>query len=510
MHEVLSARGIVKRYGGALALDSVDFSVRSHAVNVLIGENGAGKSTLMRILAGVEQPTSGGLWMDGREVRFDSVADAAAHGVGIVHQELNLCPNLSVADNIFLGRSLTRSGGIALDREAERRRTRELLARLEQNIDPDTPVEQLRIGQQQIVEIAKALNDKCRVLILDEPTSALSAAEVEVLFKLLAELRRDGVAIIYISHKLEELLRIGDIITVLRDGRIVDSAPVGEASVSWIVERMLGDAGKLRRLRSAAAAGERVLEVAGLTVERIAGSASVTNLSASFHAGEITAIYGLLGAGRTELFEAICGARRATSGEVRLRGVSLGGQGVAERVARGLCLVPEDRQREGLFANLSVGENMSLAELAGLARLGVVSQQREEAAVGGMIQRLRVKTAGPEQPIGDLSGGNQQKVVIGRALMAGPAALLLDEPSRGVDVGARAEIFTTMQQLAQEGLAVAFSTSDLAEARTVADRILVMAGGRITLDMPVDQVDEAALVRAANAQPAAPPSETIH
>jgi erythritol transport system ATP-binding protein len=304
---VLRAEQIGKTYGGVVALDGVDFDVHAGAVNVLIGENGAGKSTLMKILAGVEQPSSGRLLLDGEPIRFASVREAAAAGVGIVFQELNLCPNLTVTQNIFLGRDLTSAPGV-LDRAEERIRARAVLSRLAHAIDPDALVADLRVGEQQIVEIAKALVDDARVLILDEPTSALSAAEVEVLFGVIGELKQAGVAVIYISHRLEELMRIGDHVTVLRDGRLQASRPASEVSVAWIVDQMLGDKARDRSRAAGRQAGEVVLTVEGLSAPRPGGGWLLDNVSTRFRAGELTALYGLLGSGRTELLEA-CAAR---------------------------------------------------------------------------------------------------------------------------------------------------------------------------------------------------------
>jgi erythritol transport system ATP-binding protein len=499
---LLEARQVTKRYGATLALDAVDFSVRAGEVSVLIGENGAGKSTLMRILAGVEQPSSGHLLLDGKEVSFANVREASANGIGIVHQELSFCPNLSVAENIFLNpRTLPGDHGnqLLLTPTREIAAARALLARLEQPIDPTIRMGDLRIGQQQIVEIAKAVAEDCRVLILDEPTSALSDPEVKVLFRLIDELKRAGVAIVYISHRLEELLKIGDTITVLRDGRLVDSSPVGETSLDWIVERMLGSAGRPERKSERSTPGREVLSLHDLHLR--SGNVSFAGLSASFRAGEITAIFGLLGAGRTELLEAISGLRPIGSGSIRLNGEPIEDLGIAFRVRRGLLLVPEDRQRDGLFPNLSVGRNIGISDLGqAMSRTGI-SQRRETSVIARMMQRLGVKAASGDADIASLSGGNQQKVVIGRTLLPGPSAILLDEPSRGVDVGARSEIFATMQQLAVEGLAVVFATSDVVEALAIADRIIVIAGGAISADTPAHQTDEPALIRAANTSP---------
>lgn len=495
MAVALQAEGIVKSYGGTHALRGVDFAVHAGAVNVLIGENGAGKSTLMRVLAGVEQPDGGRLVLGDAPVVFKSVRDAARQGIGIVFQELNLCPNLSVVENIFLGRSLTRAGQI--DREAERARAAAVLARLGAKLDLDAPVGALRIGQQQIVEIARALAENARILILDEPTSALSESEVATLFDVIAELKRDGVGIVYISHRLEELMRIGDHIMVMRDGAVVGAVPVDQASVPWIVEQMLGETGSLEPRRRDHPAGAAVLEIVRATIRRSNGAPLVDDVSLTFRAGEITAIYGLLGAGRSELMEYLYGVR-AGEGEVRLCGERIDGLSVAQRIDKRLLLVPEDRQREGLFPNLAVGGNLSLAFLPALSPRGLLSLLAESRAVAGMIGRLGIKAPSGDMPIGALSGGNQQKVVIGRCLMRGPVAILLDEPSRGIDVGARAEVFETMRDLSAQGIAIAFSTSDLIEAMTMADRVVVMAGGRVTADLSADQADEAALVRAAN------------
>ncbi len=492
----IAARNIVKRYGAVHALRDVDLDIHGGAVNVLIGENGAGKSTLMRIIAGVETPDDGSLLLDGAPIRLRSVQDAAAHGIGIVHQELSLCPNLSVAENIFLDRGI--AGGLALHPRAERARAAELLARLGAAIDPATPVGALRVGEQQIVEIARALSRDVSVLILDEPTSALSAAETERLFAVIGELRAAGVAIVYISHRLEEIVRIGDHVTVLRDGRRVAYAGRGEFSVDWIVGHMLGDQAMPRR-RDAVVAGPEVLRVEDLSVPRASGGLAVDRVGFAAHAGEITALYGLLGAGRSELFEAICGAGESR-GSIRVEGVELASLPLRARLARGVQYVPEDRKTEGLFHNFAVGQNLSVSVLDRLRR-GLLSPARETLSVVPMMQRMGVKAPSPRAPIGTLSGGNQQKVLIGRSLLPGPRVLLLDEPGRGVDVGARAEIFAAMRDLAAQGIAILFSTSDLIEALGAADRILVMAGGRITADLRAAEATEEALVRAANHTP---------
>jgi erythritol transport system ATP-binding protein len=492
---VLSARQITKAFPGTVALANVDFDVHAGAVNVLIGENGAGKSTLMKILAGVEKPTLGTITMNGEAVTFASVRDAASKGIGIVFQELNLCPNMSVTENIFLGRDITKAG-FHIDRAAQKRRTAELLKRLEHAIDPDAMIGDLMIGQQQIVEIAKALAEDARILIMDEPTSALSASEVEVLFKVIGELKRSGVAIIYISHRLEELIRIGDYFTVLRDGKLEASAPLAEVSIAWIIQSMLGADEIVAKRAPARPAGEAVLSVTNLKLPRRGGGYAVDDVSVQFRAGEITAIYGLLGAGRTEFFESLYGLRPNASGSVKLNGKELAGRTVARRMKAGLLLVPEDRQRDGLVQNLSVGGNLGLASLKRFTKFFSISKAAEAPLLRDIIAQLHIKTAGPDAPITSLSGGNQQKVVIGKSLLTQPLVLLLDEPSRGIDIGAKAEVFNTMRDLADEGLAVVYTTSDLKETHAVADRILVMAYGSVTADLPAAQATDEVLVRA--------------
>ncbi|WP_036766240.1 sugar ABC transporter ATP-binding protein [Parvularcula oceani] len=494
---VLRARKITKRYGGTTALDGVTYAVEAGKVGVLIGENGAGKSTLMKILAGIEQPTAGETLLDDRPVRMGSVRDAAAKGVKIVHQELNLCHNLSVAENVFLRQDGERSP--LLNRREERERTRAILERLGVGIDPDAPVGTLPIGQQQIVEIAKALVGECRVLILDEPTSALSDTEVTNLFAVIAELKSAGVGIVYISHRLEELLRIGDTITVLRDGKVVARTEAAEASVDWIVEKMLGREGVLERHPSESGPHSPVLSVQGVSLPRDgATSAAVRGVTLDFCSGEITAVFGLLGAGRTELLELVCGARQAASGRVVLNGQDITGLPLPECARLGLLLVPEDRQRDAVFRNFAVADNITIASLARHARSGVLRRRHEDRAVREQIADLHIKVSDPKQPIHSLSGGNQQKCIIGRALASSPKMLLLDEPSRGIDIGARAEIFRLLQSIAADGLGVLFTTSDVREALAVADRIVVLAKGRVVLDVQAGDTNETELVQAAN------------
>jgi erythritol transport system ATP-binding protein len=480
----LSARDIVKTYGGTHALKGVDFDIRRGAVTTLFGENGAGKSTLMKVISGVIQPTSGTLILDGEPVSFHSTTDAAARGIAIMHQELSLAPNLSVRDNIFLGRELLTASG-AVDYAEEARQARALMVELEQDIDPLTPVEELRLGQQQIVEIARALSVDARILIMDEPTSALSATEVAVLFKVIDDLTRRGVAIVYISHHLEEALEVTDYAVVLRDGSITASAEATDIDLEWIVRHMVGDHYDLGSPPQGYDFGEVALEVDGLSVPDPAnpGRMVVDNLSLQLRAGEIVCIYGLMGAGRTELLEAVAGRGRPAAGAVRLNGEDVTRCSIRQRIDRGLVLVPEDRQRDGLVQTMTVGRNLSLASIGAFVRGLLLSSRGEDAVIDDAIRDVHIKTADRgDVPIGALSGGNQQKVVIGKMLSTRPAVMLLDEPSRGIDIGAKAEVFRLLAEHAREGLGVIYSTSEVGECLSVAHRIVVMSRGRIAAE----------------------------
>lgn len=477
---VMRARDITKVYGATHALKGVDFDIRAGAVTVLFGENGAGKSTLMKILSGVETPTSGTLELNGEELALVDTVDAARRGIAIIHQELSLAPNLSIQDNIFMGRELVR-GGILVDEKSERERTRELMRRLAEELDPRTLVSELRLGQQQVVEIARALAGEARVLIMDEPTSALSGNEVEVLFSLIRELTAEGVAIVYISHHLEEALEIADHAVVFRDGALVATGERAEIDLNWVVSNMVGRAADDLSPDLLTEFGDVALSLRAVTVADPANPArlAVDGVDLDVHEGEIVCLYGLMGAGRTELLEALAGRSPIQRGTVEIHGEQLGRESIGERISTGLALVPEDRQRDGLVQTMTVGENAGLASILSFAPRGWISRRRERAAVTRAVEDVRVKTAGPQASITSLSGGNQQKVVIGKALMTAPRVILLDEPSRGIDVGAKAEIFALMAREARRGLAVLFATSEVSEALGVSNRIIVMSKGRI-------------------------------
>lgn len=477
---VLEARNIVKTYGGTRALKGVNFQVRKGMVTTLFGENGAGKSTLMKILSGVEQPTSGEIVLDGEAVTFANTNEARDHGISIIHQELSLAPNLSVRDNIFMGREIR--GVFGVDYAEETRQAKLLLEELELPIDPDTLVADLRVGQQQIIEIARALSANSRILIMDEPTSALAAAEVEVLFGVIRDLLARGVAIVYISHHLDEALVVTDLAVVLRDGTMTARGQRDEIDLEWIVRNMVGENFDLGSPPTGYEFGDVALSVKSLTVldPENAERAIVRDLDLDVRAGEIVCIYGLMGAGRTELLEAIAGKEVVAGGDILVEGRSILDDSIAQRLAAGVGLVPEDRQRDGLIQTFDVGTNLTLASLDQSMVRGMISQRVEKQRATELIRAVTVKTPGPELPIGALSGGNQQKVVIGKIVATNPRVMLLDEPSRGIDVGAKAEVFKLLADRAREGLAVVFSTSEVGECLSIAHRIIVMHRGQIS------------------------------
>jgi erythritol transport system ATP-binding protein len=493
---ILRVRGVSKQFPGTLALDRVDYDLIEGKVNVLVGENGAGKSTLMKILAGVDTPSDGHLELDGEPIAMRSPRDASAHGIRIIHQELSLFPNLSVTDNIHAGAEVTgKLNRVRFGEEA--RLARLLLERLEEPIDPTTLVGDLRLGQQQLVEIARALAHDVRILIMDEPTSALSVAETEVLFRVIRELRAAGVTIVYISHKLEEVLRIGDHVTVLRDGRIVAQAEVADVDVPWIVEKMVGRRSDQFFHYEAHTIGEPVLRVGHVSLphKTITGRFLVNDVSFEVRAGEILGIYGLMGAGRTELLECLLGVHPHMTGSVEVGGKRVG-RDIPGRLKDGMALIPESRQVDSLVGPMNVEQNLTLTLWRSITQPFLVRHRVERRLATDKISQLSIKTHGPTQSIGSLSGGNQQKVVVGRAILVEPQVLLMDEPTRGIDVGAKAEIFALMLDLAESGKAIVFVTSELLEVLAISDRILVMSKGAITAEFSRDEATQDRLVNA--------------
>ncbi len=493
---VLRLEDVTKVYSGIVAVRHANLALRRGAVNVLVGENGAGKSTLMRIIAGVEKPSLGRILIDGEQVEFHSPADAQRHGIGMVFQELNLFGNLSVAENIFATREIMR-GVRGIDHRAQVEKANHFLDKLDAGINAETLVEDLPIGQQQLVEIAKAISLDTRILILDEPTSALSAAEVEVLFKVIGELKAQGVAIVYISHRLEELMRIGDYITVLRDGQITGHAMVRDIDTKWIVRSMIGSDAKDFAKSVDHRLGEEIFRAEDICLPRKTGGLAVDHVSISVRAGEVLGIYGLMGAGRSEFFECVMGQHAHSTGSIRVGGVEVAGRDTSRRIREGLALIPEDRQREGLVQALSIASNLTLASLDRFVRFGFhIAGERERSAIKSAIRDLSIKAPNPDFEVTSMSGGNQQKVVIGKALMTEPKVLLMDEPSRGIDVGAKADVFRTMRRLAGEGLAILFSTSDLEEVMALSDRIAVMSNGRLVTVIDRRDATEELIVKA--------------
>lgn len=497
---ILAAKGIHRRFSGTTALAGVDFAIEGGRVHALIGENGAGKSTLVKILGGVDQPTSGELRLDGRQVHFAGPRQARHLGINIIHQELQLFPDLSIEENLFVGRELLSRWG-TIDRRSQRQVAISALARLGQSLEPDRRLGSLPLGQQQIVEIVRAVVHQTRVLMMDEPTSALTPSEIPVLFNLIRDLAAQGVGIVYISHRLEELLAVADEVTVLRDGAVVGHAPRKDVSVGWIVQRMSGREIPTSSPDRRAASDGPILTVKDLRLPARQGRTALHGIDFEVRPGEIVGLYGLMGAGRTELMESILGVHADAQGSVRFAGREVATLDVHGRIASGIAMVPEDRQTSGLVQTMNVQQNMTLAHIGVLARHGYLSPAREAAVASEWGRTLRVKTPAFDAPIGALSGGNQQKVVIARNVMTRPRVLMMDEPTRGVDVAAKGEIVEIMRRLASEGMAVVFSTSELAEIHAAATRALVMSRGRITADVTGQDMTGEVMASAASSTP---------
>ncbi|MGD9854980.1 MAG: sugar ABC transporter ATP-binding protein [Planctomycetaceae bacterium] len=465
-----------KTYGGVHALAGVSLDIRAGEVHALCGENGAGKSTLIKILSGVVQPDSGEVLVDGQPLPLGSVHATEGRGVSVVHQESTVFPDLDAVDNLFVGRELRRCCGLLLDRAAMRRQTHELLARLGEPIDPARPVGELPIAQRQMVAMARALSRRCRLLILDEPTASLSARETQVLLQLVRQFRRQGVSVLYVSHRLEEVFQVADRVTVLRDGRLVETREILAIDSDELIRMMVGrEAAELvGRHEHPGTIGEIVLRVEGLTRAGV-----FRDVSFHVRAGEVVGLAGLVGAGRSEVARALFGIDPYDSGTITVADQRLPRGSVAAAMAHGLALVPEDRQHEGLVLPMPVGANLSLSVLASLTRGGLISRRRERQLVQQQIQDLSIRTAGMGAAAETLSGGNQQKLVLGKWLASRPRVLILDEPTRGVDIGAKSQLHRLIRQLAGEGMATLMISSELPEILSVSDRILVMREGRL-------------------------------
>jgi ABC-type sugar transport system ATPase subunit len=494
---------IAKSFGGVRALSEVSFSASAGEVHAICGENGAGKSTLMKILAGAITDYGGEIRLNGQPVSFAGPRDAERLGIRIIYQELNLVPRLTVADNIFLGREITWGQGFGwLNERAMAARTRELFDRLGAPISPQAYVSDLRIGDQQMVEIAKALAEGAEILIMDEPTSALSDTEVDRLFRVIADLKRAGTTVLYISHKMTEVFTLADRVTVLRDGRFVASEDRATATPDQIVRWMVGREIAALDYQPHRAAGAPILEIEALSSPRPlnGGGPGLSEISFAVRSGEVVGIAGLLGAGRTELLEAIFGASQVpTTGTILLEGQPVHFDHPDDAINAGIAMVTEDRKSLGLFNQMTVGENITIRRLPELTTGPFVNPRSERSAIDWSIRELSIKTAGGDVPVTSLSGGNQQKCILARWLLIGPKVLLLDEPTRGIDVGAKAEIYGLIRHLAAQGRAIIMTSSELPELLAVSDRILVLCEGRLTAEIPRSEASEEAIMRAATA-----------
>ncbi|PFG39604.1 ribose transport system ATP-binding protein [Georgenia soli] len=484
--ELLRVENLVKEFPGVVALGGVSFDLHAGEVHVLLGENGAGKSTLIKCLAGVYQPDGGTIVVDGERVHISSAAHAEQLGIATIHQEFNIVPQLSVAENVLLGRPPRRFGMV--DRRRMHTLARAALDRVGLDVDLRRPVSTLGVARQQLVEIAKALSLDARVLILDEPTAALTDAEVDRLLELMAELRDKGVGMVFISHHLEEIQRIGDRVTVLRDGQSVGTVPA-TTGTDELVRMMVGRSIEAQYPRQQPPVGEELLRVENLT-----SKGHFEDVSLSVRAGEVVGLAGLVGAGRTEVLRAIFGADAYDSGTVTVRGRTVPGHDVHAAIGAGLGLVPEDRKAQGLVLGASVEENLGLAILRSATRAGLVDRARLRDQARTSVKNLRIRTPSTRATVKNLSGGNQQKVVMGKWLAADPAVLLLDEPTRGVDVGAKVEIYQLVNELTASGRGVLLVSSELPEVLGMCDRILVMAQGRLVGELTREEATQDAVM----------------
>lgn len=498
---LLELRGVSKSFGPVNVINNVSMGVYPGRVQALLGENGAGKSTLIKMMAGVYQPDAGNIVVDGKTVTFRDTRDSEKLGIATIHQELDLVPTLSVAENVMLGRTPRRFGMVNF---------RELRAQAQKALDfigldvhLDTPVGELGIARQQLVEIAKALSMDARILILDEPTAALTGHEIDRLFRVIAELKAKGVGMVFISHHLEEIARIADTVAVLRDGEFVAELPA-HTDEAELVRLMVGRDIDDHYPRTATAPGAPLLEV-----NNISSDDKFHDVSFTVHAGEVAGLAGLVGAGRTEVVRAIAGADPLDHGEILVDGAPLAPVNVAQAIARGIGHVPEDRKAQGLVLDASVGENLGLATLRTSSRFGLVDRRGQRERASEVAEKLRVRMADINQPIRDLSGGNQQKAVFGRWVLAGSKVLLLDEPTRGVDVGAKVEIYTIINEITAAGGAVLMVSSDLPEVLGMSDRVLVMSNGYLAGELPPSASQDEVMSLAVSKQKSALTDETL-
>ena len=497
---MLIANNISKSFAGVHALSGVHLSLHPGMVHAIIGENGAGKSTLMKILSGVIHNYEGQIILNDKSVQFNSTRDAESAGIAMIHQELNLVPQLSVVENIFLGREITDSFGMLAERVMYEA-SLDLLKRVGLSVDPGTKIEALKVGQQQLVEIAKALHTKASIIIMDEPTSALSDTEIATLFTCIHELTAAGATVVYISHKLQELYTIANTYVVLRDGVTVANGAMKDISETDLIAKMSGRNTNIEKINTPKNFDTVLLEVNDLYLKHasLLDKNALSSISFQVHQGEIVGIYGLMGAGRTEFLECLFGLHpKRSSGNILLDGKKLNITSPAGAIAAGMALVPEDRKTEGLLLEHTVRSNMSLTVLQTLEKFGLyINTNAEQVLSKKFISELSIKTASDTTLAKNLSGGNQQKIVLAKWLATNPKILLLDEPTRGIDVNAKAEIYALIKSLAVKGLSVVLVSSEIPEIMAVSDRVLVMANGKLTANMPISEANESLLLKKA-------------
>jgi ABC-type sugar transport system ATPase subunit len=500
---VLTIKSVSKRFPGVRALHDVSIEIARGEVHALIGENGAGKSTLMKILSGVYTDYEGELLLDDQPLSLGGPRDAQLRGIAIIHQELNLIPELTVAENIFLGREPRTVAGL-LDVTRMEQESRALLERLNLPIPPDRPVKWLRVGEQQLVEVAKALSLDARLLILDEPTSALSQAEIDRLFAVIASLKEHGVTMIYISHKFDEIFRIADRVTVLRDGECIGTLSIDKADQHGLIRMMVGRNLSDLFPKEVATVGDEALRVDHLHLlpDGRGRGRALSDISFTLRRGEVLGIAGLMGAGRTELLETLFGVypERRVRGRIEIAGQERRIASPREAIQAGLAFVTEDRKTQSLILKLSVAHNLTLAALDRFLRLNILRQREENDAVKHSIEQLRIKTPSSNVDVDKLSGGNQQKVALAKCLLTRPKVLLLDEPTRGIDIGAKAEIYGLISRLAQDGAAIVIASSELLELLAMCDRILVLCEGKLTAELTREEATQERIMEAATAR----------
>jgi rhamnose transport system ATP-binding protein len=486
--------GATKTFGPVVALGDGSVTLHAGEAHALLGENGAGKSTLVKILGGVYRPDAGTLTIDGEPASFNGPADAQAAGVSIIYQEPSLFPDLTVAENIFMGRQPVRAGH-RIDRRAMEREAKAVFSRLGVQMDPSRLARGLSVADQQIVEIAKALSFNARVLVMDEPTAALTTVEVLRLFEVIKTLRAHDAAVLFISHRLEEVFACCQRVTIMRDGRFVRTAPVEELTIDDIIRSMVGRDLEALFPKTETTAGDVVLEVENLSSEGV-----FRDISFTVRAGEIVALAGLVGAGRSEVARAVFGIDKRTSGTVRLSGRSLPNGDARSAMSAGMALVPEDRRQQGLVMDLGIDQNVALGSLSRLSHLGLIFRSSERKLAGTWAAKLQLKFGRLRNAVSTLSGGNQQKVVLGKWLARDPQLLIIDEPTRGIDVGTKAEVHRILDGLVADGMAVLMISSELPEILGMADRILVLREGRLTAELSRAEADETSIMRAATGQ----------